>query len=92
MDFIEQIRRRQRKLGKTLSEIARIAVIALPNLSTILNGRKDIRSSTLRALADAVNAKWILVPKCLLPEVERLMSGPEQAPSSIERLPDRRDE
>jgi transcriptional regulator with XRE-family HTH domain len=85
MDFIEQIKHRQRQIGITLSDIPRIAAMATSNLCAILNGRKDIRASTLRTLAEATNAKWVLVPKPLIPQVEQLIlkknpaSGPESA-------------
>jgi hypothetical protein len=56
----------------------------------MLASGRDMRASTLDALASALDAQWVLVPKHLVPEVERLLSGkgigPDDAPSSIERL------
>lgn len=62
----------------------------LPNLYRLLTGKHDTRASTLDALAATLNAEWVLVPKHLLPEVNRLLSGktlaPDNIPSAMERM------
>ena len=90
MDFFEQLRRRRASVGKTLEGLTRLTGIQASNISNILNGAKDARASTLETLADAMDARWVLVPRHLLPEVERLLSGktvgPDDLPSTVDRL------
>lgn len=86
----EQLQSRRRQLGKSLVDIGRLTGMSSSHLSNILNGKKDAQSSTLNALADALDAKWILIPRHLLPEIERLLAGksigPDSVPSTVDRL------
>jgi transcriptional regulator with XRE-family HTH domain len=75
MSPFEQLQSRRTQLGKSLLDVSRITGMSSSHLSNILNGKKDAQSSTLTALADALDAKWMLIPRHLLPEIERLLSG-----------------
>jgi transcriptional regulator with XRE-family HTH domain len=90
MDFFSQLQQRRAQLGKTHRALSEATGIASPNVSNIITGKKDVKASTLQAMADALDARWMLIPKHLLPEVERLLSGkaigPDQVPSTVERL------
>ena len=90
MNFFDQIRARRIALGKSPAEIARDVVMKLPNLYRLLSGKHDAKASTLAALAASLNAEWVLVPKHLMPDVNRLLSGktlaPDNVPSAMERL------
>lgn len=90
MNFIAQITARRKAINRRIIDISRIVGMLPSNLYRILNKESDIRASTLNDLAMALDAQWILVPKHLLPEVERLISGKvigvDDAPSTIERL------
>ena len=90
MNFFVQLKNRRIQLRRTVEEIVLFTGIAAPNLSNIFNGKKDVRASTLQAVGDALDAKWILIPQHLLPEVERIISGkpigPDDVPSTAEQL------
>jgi transcriptional regulator with XRE-family HTH domain len=90
MSQIDQIQARRRQLGKPVQEIAATIAMAPSNLYRALSSRRDMRASSLNAMAAALDAEWVLVPKHLLPEVERLLAGkqigPDDVPSSIDRL------
>jgi transcriptional regulator with XRE-family HTH domain len=90
MNFFGQLKERKDRLGKNLSMLAGLTGMSAPHISNILNGLKDAQASSLDALADAMDAKWVLVPKHLLPEIERLLSGkaiaPDDVPSTVDRL------
>jgi transcriptional regulator with XRE-family HTH domain len=90
MSPFEQLQSRRTQLGKSLLDVSRITGMSSSHLSNILNGKKDAQSSTLTALADALDAKWMLIPRHLLPEIERLLSGktigPDNVPSTVDRL------
>lgn len=85
-----QLQSRRVQLQRTLQQIHALSGIALSSVSNILNGHVEARSGTLEAMADTLDASWVLVPKHLLPEVERLLSGkvigPDAAPSTVEQL------
>lgn len=67
-----------------------MTAMSAPQVSNVLNGKVDARLSTAEALADAMDASLILVPKHLLSEVARLMSGkaigPDDVPTTVDRL------
>lgn len=88
--FHEQLKDRRMSLGRTIRELQAVTGIAQANLSNILSGKRGVQSLTLEALGDALDAKWVLVPKHLLPEVERLLSGksigPDEVPSTVDQL------
>jgi DNA-binding Xre family transcriptional regulator len=90
MDFIAQVNHRRRQVKRNVIELSKILGIEISNLYRTLKNAPDVRSSTLDGLASALDAKWVLVPKHLVPEVERLMSGKtvgvDDAPSSIDAL------
>ena len=90
MILAEQLARRRDQLNRTNVSIAALTGSTAPHLSMVFNGKKDAQGSTLVALADALDAEWVLIPKHLLPEIQRLLSGkpigPDNVPSSMERL------
>lgn len=88
--FAEQLDSRRRALNRKVSVLVDVTGIAQPNISNILGGKREAQSSTLEALGDALDAKWVLIPKHLMPEIERLLSGkpigPDEVPSTVDRL------
>jgi transcriptional regulator with XRE-family HTH domain len=90
MSFFTQLKNRKAELGKTLGSLSQLTGLQVPHISNVLNGAKDAQASTLAALADAMDASWVLVPRHLQPELERLLSGktigPDDVPSTIDRL------
>jgi len=92
MNFITQLLARKKGLRKTTQQIADMTGASRPNLSRVLSSdsKADPRASTLSAVAEALDAKWVLVPRHLMPEVERLLSGkpigPDDVPTAVERM------
>ena len=90
MNFFEQLQRRRKILNRKVPQIAATIAMAPSNVYAIFSSGRDVRASTLAALAASLDAQWVLVPRHLLPEVERLMSGkrigPDDVPTSIERM------
>lgn len=90
MTVFEQLQERRRQLGKKLHSLAQLTAMSIPQVSNALNGKVDSRLSTVEALADAMDASLVLIPKHLLPEVSRLLSGktigPDNVPSTVDRL------
>ena len=90
MKISEQLNARRARSGRTLQQLHDVTSIATSSVSKLLNGKSEARASTLEALADALDATWVLVPKHLLPEVQRLLSGkaigPDEAPSTVDQL------
>lgn len=90
MTIFEQLQQRRRELGKTLQSLASLTAMSVPQVSNVLAGKVDSRLGTVEALADAMDASVVLIPKHLLPEVSRLLSGkpigPDDVPSTIDRL------
>ncbi|RXZ32338.1 XRE family transcriptional regulator [Oxalobacteraceae bacterium CAVE-383] len=90
MTVFEQLKNRRGKLGKTLQSLADLTAMSVPQVSNALNGKVDSRLSTLEALADAMDASLVVIPKHLLPEVSRLLSGktigPDDVPSTVDRF------
>jgi len=79
--------RQKRRIG--LAAISELVGMAVPNLSTALRGRTDSRASTLEAIASALDAEWVLVPKEHLHEVQQILqgkgTGPDRtAPSAVD--------
>jgi len=64
--------------------------MSVPQVSNVLGGKVDARVGTVEALANAMDANLVLIPKHLLPEVERLLSGktigPDDVPSTVDRI------
>lgn len=88
MNFFEQLNQRRLRLGRKQQDVAQLTGIAAPHVSTMLKGQKDVQASTLAALADAVDAEWVLVPKHLMPEVQRLLSGKAVGPDDVDSTVD----
>jgi transcriptional regulator with XRE-family HTH domain len=90
MAVFEQLQQRRRQLRKTLQSLASLTAMSVSQISNALSGKVDSRLSTLEALADAMDASLVLVPKHLLPEIARLLSGktigPDDVPSTVDRL------
>lgn len=90
MAVFEQLQRRRKQQRKTLQDLADLTAMNIPQVSNVLSGKLDSRLSTYQALADAMDASLVLIPKHLLPEVERLLSGksigPDDVPSTVDRL------
>ncbi len=90
MTLIDQLQARRRLLKKKIPEIAAYVAMDPSNVYRMFASGRDMRASTLEAFAAALDAQWVLVPKHLLPDVERLLSGksigPDNVPSSIERM------
>jgi transcriptional regulator with XRE-family HTH domain len=90
MSISEQLKQRKADLDRTLDGLSTLSGLSAPHISTVLSGSRDARASTLETLADAMDAQWVLVPKHLLSEVERLLSGksirPDDVPSTVDRL------
>lgn len=86
-----QLRLLRRLRGLSLAEIGRTIGMASSNLSVALSGKQDVRASTLSAIAAALDAEWVLVPKENLAEVRQTLSGkaagPDRtAPTSVDLL------
>lgn len=90
MSIVEQLQQRRSQQGKTLQSLATLTAMSVPQVSNVLSGKLDSRLSTFEALADAMDASLVLIPKHLLPEVSRLLSGktigPDDVPSTVDRL------
>lgn len=90
MSIFEQLQWRRGQLGKTLQSLANLTAMSVPQVSNVLSGKVDSRIGTCEALADAMDASLVLIPKHLLPEVTRLLSGkaigPDDVPSTVDRL------
>lgn len=90
MKVFQQLQQRRGQLGKTLQTISTLTAMSVPQVSNVLSGKVDSRLSTVEALADAMDASLVLIPKHLLPELARLLSGktigPDDIPSTVDRL------
>lgn len=90
MTLLQQLQQRRHLLGKTLQDLSGLTAMSVPQVSNVLNGKVDSRLSTLEALADALDASLVVIPKHLLPEVNRLLSGkaigPDNVRSTVDRL------
>lgn len=90
MKFSEQLGVRRAQSDRTLQQLHDLTGIATSSVSKLLTGKSEAKAGTLEALADALDATWVLVPKHLLPEVQRLLSGkaigPDEAPSTVDQL------
>jgi len=63
MSLAGQLRVAREAIGLTQADVSRATGIAAPNLSTIENGRVDIRLSTLERVLDALQMDVQLVPR-----------------------------
>ena len=90
MKLSEQLSARRNLSNRTLQQLHDVTGIATSSVSKLLSGKSEARAGTLEALADALDSTWVLVPKHLLPEIQRLLSGkaigPDEAPSTVDQL------
>lgn len=92
MNLIEQLRVRRANLQRTQEYLSKITGINRPRVTAVLSPSSNIdaRVSTIDALAAGLDAEWVLVPRHLVPEVNRLLQGktigPDNIPSAMERL------
>ena len=90
MSLSNQLKKRKAQQGSSLATLSKLTGMPPSHLSNIINGVKDAQASSLEAVADSLDATWLLIPKHLLPEVERLLSGkaigPDNVPSTVDRL------
>ena len=90
MTIFQQLQQRRNAQGKTLQYLATLTGMSVPQVSNVLGGKVDARLGTVEALANAMEASVVVIPKHLLPEVERLLSGkaigPDDVPSSVDRF------
>lgn len=90
MTIFQQLQQRRTAQGKTLQYLATLTGMSVPQVSNVLGGKVDARLGTIEALANAMEASVVVIPKHLLPEVERLLSGkaigPDDVPSSVDRF------
>jgi len=89
--FHLQLRTLRQQRGLSLAEIGRTIGMASSNLSVALGGKQDVRASTLGAIAAALDAEWVLVPREHLQEVRQTLAGkaagPDRAaPTSVDLL------
>lgn len=87
-DHLRSLRDRR---GLSLADVGRLIGMAPSNLSAALSGKQDVRASTLNAIAAALDAEWVLVPKEQLEEVRQILAGksagPDRAaPTSVDLL------
>jgi transcriptional regulator with XRE-family HTH domain len=80
MSYLNQLKQLIDRRGVTLARLAELVGMARPNLVTALSGKHDTRGSTLEAVADALNAEWVLVPKEQIAAVRRTLEGHDTGP------------
>jgi transcriptional regulator with XRE-family HTH domain len=80
MSFIAELKALIARRGATLTALAPLVGMARPNLTAALSGRHDPRASTLDAIAFALDAQWVLVPRERLEAVERALEGKDAGP------------
>jgi transcriptional regulator with XRE-family HTH domain len=80
MSFLLQLKQLIARRGPTPARLAELVGMARPNLVTTLSGKHDTRGSTLEALAGALDAEWVLVPKEHLALVQRVLEGRDTGP------------
>ncbi|MDT6961187.1 MULTISPECIES: helix-turn-helix transcriptional regulator [unclassified Cupriavidus] len=86
-----QLRALRKLRGVTLGDVGRTIGMAASNLSQAISGKQDVRGSTLVAIAAAMDAEWVLVPREHLDDVRQLLAGktagPDRAaPTSVDLL------
>ena len=75
MSFTAQLRALIGRRGVTVTALAPRVGMARTNLTAALSGRHDTRASTLEAVAFALDAQWVLVPREQLANVQRVLEG-----------------
>ncbi len=64
----------------TLASVAGLIGMAASNLTTVMKGKHDVRASTLEAIAAALDAEWVLVPRECRAAVDRIFEGKSIGP------------
>lgn len=72
-NFLSTLRLRRKAKKHKQRDIARWSGITQAELSNIENGRVDLRISTLKRIADALDLKMIVIPKEKLEDIEDLL-------------------
>lgn len=85
MSLLSQSQAMRSRRKVSISHLARMIGMAHQNLSAILRGEKDSRASTYEALAGAMGAEWVLVPKDKLAEVRQVLEGKGSGPDRTAR-------
>jgi DNA-binding Xre family transcriptional regulator len=80
MSFLIQLKQLVARRGTTPARLAAMVGIARPNLVTTLSGKHDTRGSTLEAIASALDAEWVLVPKEQRAAVQQVLEGRDAGP------------
>lgn len=80
MSFTSQLRALLSRRDVTLTALAPRIGMARSNLTAALSGRYDTRASTLEAVAFALDAQWILVPREHVENVQRVLEGKSLGP------------
>ena len=63
MTTFEQRQQRRKQPGKPLQNLSNLTGMSVPQVSNVLGGKVDARVGTVEALADAMGARLVLVPK-----------------------------
>ncbi|WP_223851654.1 MULTISPECIES: helix-turn-helix domain-containing protein [Cupriavidus] len=85
MSLLSQSQAMRRQRGITIADLSRMVGMAAQNLSAILRGKKDSRASTFEALAAAMDAEWVMVPRERLMEVRQVLEGKGAGPDRAAR-------
>ncbi|WP_321795265.1 transcriptional regulator [Caballeronia sp. J97] len=80
MSFLTQFESLMLQRGVTLEALADRMSMSVPVMSSALVGMDSDASSALAALATAMEAEWILVPKEHVRELRRLLERDGTAP------------
>jgi len=80
MPYISQLKKPIAQRSISTLHLAELVGMARSNLSATLAGKHDARGVTLNALAAALDAEWVLVPKEHLLAVRRVLDGKDSGP------------
>jgi hypothetical protein len=80
MSFLSQLKQRIAQRHTPAARLAALVGMARPNLVTTLSGKHDTRGSTLEAIASALDAAWVLIPKEHLATVQQILEGRDTGP------------
>jgi len=80
--FPDQLSTLRKRRQQSIAQMSTLLGMAVSNLASALNGKRDLRASTVEALASALDAKWVLVPNEYALEVDRLIEGKGTGPDS----------
>lgn len=81
--ILQQLQQRRAQQQKTLLDLEHLTGIKASVICNAMNGKRDSRLSTLEALAGALDSTLVAVPKHLVPEVMRLLSGKAIGPDDV---------